>query len=101
MRMIMNVKLPVEPFNTYVRNGSIGKRISQILEETKPELVYFSEQEGQRGGIIVVNIDDSAKVPFYAEPWFLQFNAEVEFRIAMSPEDLGRAGLDTLGKKWS
>ncbi len=35
-----------------------------------------------------------------AEPWFLTFNAKVEFRIAMTPEDLSRASLDTLGKKW-
>ena len=32
---------------------------------------------------------------------FLTLNAEVEFRIAMTPEDLGRANLDALGKKWS
>jgi hypothetical protein len=36
-----------------------------------------------------------------AEPWFLQFNAEVEYRIAMTPEDLGRADLGALGKKWA
>jgi len=33
-------------------------------------------------------------------PFFLNFNADCEFRIAMSPEDLGKAGLDELGKKW-
>jgi len=36
-----------------------------------------------------------------AEPWFLTFNAHVEFRVAMTPEDLGRANLDALGKKWA
>lgn len=39
--------------------------------------------------------------PALAEPWFLTFQAEVEFRIAMSAEDLKNAGLDELGKKWS
>jgi hypothetical protein len=29
------------------------------------------------------------------------YEADCEFRIAMSPEDLGKAGLDELGKKWS
>jgi hypothetical protein len=27
------------------------------------------------------------------EPWYLAFNADVEFRIAMTPEDLKKAGL--------
>ncbi len=36
-----------------------------------------------------------------AEPWFLTFDAEVEFRIAMTPEELVRANLEALGKKWA
>jgi hypothetical protein len=39
-------------------------------------------------------------VPSLAEPWFLGFNAHVEFSVVMTPEDLGRAGLEALGKKW-
>jgi len=38
---------------------------------------------------------------FFVNPIFLNFNADCEFRIAMSPEDLGKANLDELGKKWS
>jgi len=45
--------------------------------------------------------EDSSEVPALAEPFFLTFNAEVEFRIAMTPEDLARSGLDALGKKWA
>jgi hypothetical protein len=44
---------------------------------------------------------NSSRIPSFAEPFFLNFNADCEFRIAMSPEDLGSAGLDELGKKWS
>jgi hypothetical protein len=49
----------------------------------------------------VVNVNSPSDVPALAEPWFLTFNAEVEFRIAMTPEDLSRASLDALGKKWA
>ena len=101
MRMLMQVRLPLEPFNTYVREGSVGQKIKQILETTKPEASYFTEYKGRRGGIFVIQMDDSSKIPFYAEPWFLQFNAEVEFHGAMTPEELGRAGLDALGRKWA
>ena len=48
-----------------------------------------------------MNVNDSSDVTSLAEPWFLTFNAEVEFRIAMTPEDLGRSNLDAIGKKWA
>ena len=47
-----------------------------------------------------MNLDDPSKIPALVEPWFLTFNADVEIRVAMTPEDLARAGLDALGKKW-
>jgi hypothetical protein len=47
---------------------------------------------------MIVNLDDPSKIPTFAEPWFLTFNADVELRVAMTPEDLARAGLDALGK---
>ena len=101
MRMLMHVQFPLEPFNTAVRDGSVGQKMQRILEATKPEAVYFSEQNGRRGAVLVVDVQGPSAVPVLAEPWFLLFNAEVEFRVAMTPEDLARADLDTLGKKWA
>jgi hypothetical protein len=49
---------------------------------------------------LVVNVDDASKIPTYAEPWFLTFDADVKFRPVMTPDDLSRAGLEALGKKW-
>ena len=101
MKVLMFVKLPLEKFNAAVRDGSVDRKMRKILDETKPEVAYFSEIDGHRGGVMVVSMEDSSKIPFYAEPWFLTFDAEVQFRIAMTPEDLGRAGLEALGKKWA
>lgn len=100
MRMLMHVRLPVEPFNSYVRDGSVGERIQRILEALDPEAAYFSEQNGERGGTFVVEVAEPSDVPRLAEPWFLVFEAAVEFRICMTPEDLGRADLDQLGEAW-
>ena len=100
MRMMIDFNLPLEPFNTLVRNGTAGQKIQQILEDIKPEAVYFSERNGQRGGILIVDVADPSKVPPIAEPFFLTFNASVEFHIVMAPEELAQAGLDELGKKW-
>jgi hypothetical protein len=100
MRMLMQIKIPVEPFNTAVRDGSAGKKMQRIMEAIKPEAAYFSEQDGCRGGVLIVDMKDASDIPRLAEPWFLTFNASVEFRVAMTPEDLGRARLDELGKTW-
>ncbi len=101
MRMLVQVKIPHKEFNTAVKDGTAGRKINHILEETRAEAVYFTEYNGQRGAVMIVNVADPSKVPSIAEPWFLTFNADVEFHIVMSPEDLGRAGLDELGKKWA
>ncbi len=101
MRMLLHAKIPHKEFNAAVRDGSAEKKMRQILEETKAEAVYFTEYDGQRGAILIININDPSEVPKFAEPWFLSFNADVQFHIIMTPEEIGRSGLEELGKKWS
>ena len=57
MRMMMLVELPLEPFNTAVRNGTAGPKMKKILDDIKPEAAYFGEREGSRGGILIVNLE--------------------------------------------
>jgi hypothetical protein len=101
MRMLLNVKFCTETFNKAVRDGSVGSKVRRILDDTKPEAVYFTERDGKRNAVMIVEVADPSRVPVLAEPWFLTFNAEVAFHIVMSPEDLQKAGLEDLGKKWS
>ena len=100
MRMLMDVLIPHEPFNSAVRKGKAALIISRILEETRPEAVYFTERNGRRSATLIIKVDDPSKIPSLSEPWFLNFNADCEFRIVMSPDDLKKAGLEELGKKW-
>ncbi len=101
MRMIMNVRIPHEPFNTLTREGKAGETLQNIIQELKPEFIYFTEQGGTRGAVAIIDVNDPSQIPSFSEPFFLNFNADCEFRIAMSPEELGNAGLDKLGKKWA
>lgn len=101
MKMLLTVEIPHEPFNSLVKNGKAGEMIGHILETLKPEQAYFTEQDGKRGGIFVINVQSSSDVPSFAEPFFLNFQADCKFRILMSPEDLKKAGLEQLGKKWA
>jgi hypothetical protein len=99
--MLMNVTIPHEAFNAAVKDGTVGAKLNRILEAIKPEAVYFTEQKGQRGAVLVVDLPDASKIPVLAEPWFLTFQADVEFRIAMTPDDLKRSGIDGMGQKWT
>jgi hypothetical protein len=98
--MIMNVSIPAEPFNTAARQGTVGKTLQKILEAVKPQAAYFSEQNGRRGAVLIVDVKDASAIPALAEPWFLSFNADCNFRIAMTPEDLARSGIDQIAKGW-
>jgi len=100
MRFLLKVTVPNEPFNTYVKDGSIDKKMQAILGDTKPEAAYFTEFNGKRTAILIVNMDSLSQIPAIGEPWFLNFNADVEFHPAMSGEDLGKANLSDIGKKW-
>ena len=100
MRMLMIVTIPHQKFNAAVKDGTVGSKLNRILEALKPEAAYFTEHNGQRGAVMVVNLPDASKIPALAEPWFLTFQADVEFRIAMTPADLKKSGLDKLGEKW-
>ncbi len=101
MKMLLTVEIPHEPFNSLVRSGKAGEIIGRILETIKPEAAYFTEQDGTRGGIFVIDVKTPSDVPSFSEPFFLNFQADCKFRILMSPEDLRKAGLEALGKKWS
>lgn len=96
----MKFECPVEPFNSLVRDGSAGQILGRILEDLKPEAVYFTAENGKRGGIMVINLNSPSEIPRYAEPFFLNLNATVVFLPCMSADDLKNAGLEDLGQKW-
>ncbi len=100
MRFLLHISLPPERFNEAVRDGSVGEKIERILEDMKPEAAYFCAKDGKRGGFFVVEMSDVSEMPRFAEPWFLQFDATVEFLPAMTAQDLQRAGVDELARKW-
>jgi len=101
MRMLMNIRIPHEPFNTLVKEGKAGEILKKIIGDLKPEFIYFTEQGGTRGAVAAITINEASQIPSFSEPFFLNFNADCEFRVAMSPEELAKAGLEELGKKWS
>jgi hypothetical protein len=100
MKFLLNVVMPHEPFNTLMKHGKVGKILGKIQDELKPEAVYFTEQDGKRTGLYIINIEKASDIPKVAEPFFLNFNAACNIRIVMTPDDLMKSGIDKLGEKW-
>ena len=100
MRMLLKVGMPHEPFNTLVRKGKADGILKRILADIKPEAAYFTEIEGKRTAILIIDLPEASRIPSIVEPFFLQFNADCKFHPVMLPDDLGKAGLEKLGKKW-
>jgi len=48
-----------------------------------------------------VEVANASDIPSIAEPWFLNFEAICEFRIAMTPDDLMKSNLTKLAEKWN
>lgn len=101
MKMLLRVTMPNEPFNSMVKKGTVGKNLEKILGDLKPEAVYFTLTDGERSALMVVNINKPGDYVKYAEPFFLQFDAEIKYDIAMSPEELKASGIEEIGKKYA
>jgi hypothetical protein len=102
MRILLKAEWPVEVSNAAIMNGSLPKTVKSILDEQKPEAAYFLASNGKRTALIVIDMQDSSQIPAVAEPWFLAFNASIEFTPVMNPEDLMRAvpGIEEAVKKY-
>ena len=100
MRFLVIAQSPPGKFNAATRDGTAGQKLHAIIEDIGPEAVYFTEIEGMRTCMLVVDMEDASQIPSLAEPFFLTFESKVSFHPIMSPEDLGKAGLEELGKKW-
>ncbi len=94
MKFIVEVDFPLEPFNTYVRQGNAGKKIGEVLGAIKPEVIYFTDNGVGRGAVIIIDVDSAGQIPHVTEPLLLNFSASVHYRVAISPEDLQSAGLE-------
>ena len=103
MRFMLKAILDTEKANAAAKAGTLGKTIQSIVSELKPEAAYFTDDHGKRTAYVFFDMRETSQVPAIAEPWFLAFNAHVEFHPVMVPEDLAKAApsIDQASKKYS
>jgi hypothetical protein len=102
MRFLLKVVMDVEAGNRLAKAGKFGTTIESILKDLKPEAAYFLDTNGQRSGLIFLEMQDASQIPAIAEPWFLALNASVEIHPVMVPRDLAKAGgaIEAAAKKY-
>jgi hypothetical protein len=91
MRMLVKVNFPTPKGNEAIKSGAIPGKLKQIIDELKPEAVYFAEDGGERTGYLFLDMAEPSDLPRIAEPFFHAFNARLTARPAMVLEDLVKA----------
>ena len=102
MRFLVKFSIPIDRGNSQIPDPEFGMKMQQLLSDMKAETAYFTAVNGQRGGYIVMNLDDASQIPAVAEPLFLWLKADIEFIPVMLPADLAKAAptIGAAAKRW-
>jgi len=102
MRYMIKMDMAIDAGNVAISDPKFGEKMQALLKEIKAEAAYFTTVNGQRGGYIIINMDDASQIPAMVEPLFLWFKANVELIPVMLPQDLAKAGpaIGAAVKKW-
>ena len=96
MRVMARISIPVDTGNQALRNGTLGKIMQMAAERWRPEGMYFTTFDGQRTAFMVFDLPDTSAIPVFAEPFFMELNAQVDLSPVMDGDDLAK-GLSQLG----
>ena len=89
MRTIVNFSIPINKGNELARSGKIGEVLQSIIEDNKPEAVYFyANNSGERAGSMVVDMQQGTDLPKLGEALFLGLNASVTMRPCFGLDDM-------------
>ena len=97
MRMLLKLEMDTETGNQAIKDGSFGQMIERLMEQAKPEAVYFTAIDGKRTGLVFFDLKDASQIPVIAEPLFHGVNAKIDLMPVMTPEDV-QAGLEEAAK---
>ena len=96
MRMMVRFHFPASSGNDVVRSGKLNKVFEQLMADLKPEATYLYPEQGERGGILVFDMQDASWVAGVVERFSFGLQAKVELIPVMNPDDLQK-GLATVG----
>ena len=70
-------------------------QVQKILSDLKPEAFYYGPSCGQRAMFMVVDVPSADKIPWTLEPFWLDWNADVEITPVFTRAEMEeKAGKD-------
>jgi len=91
MRVLVRAMIPTTAGNRMVKDPNFLKTIEDYTKNFNCEAAYFTEVNGNRTMVFVLDLPSQDMIPAIAEPLFQGFDANVEIHPAMNLDDLKKA----------
>ncbi|MEO0796609.1 MAG: hypothetical protein AAFX93_15675 [Verrucomicrobiota bacterium] len=98
--MILTAKLDHDAFNELIKAGTAEATMKAVIENTKPEAVYFHCVDGLRTMTLIVDLQEAAQIPTICEPFFIKFGADVDFQPCAVPADFEKCDWNAITSQW-
>lgn len=91
MRVLVRAIIPTTAGNKMVKDPNFLKAIEDYTKKFNCEAAYFTEVNGNRTMVFVLDLLSPEMIPAIAEPLFQGYEANVEIHPAMNLDDLKKA----------
>jgi hypothetical protein len=91
MRVIVKVMIPASAGNKMVKDPNMIKNLEDYIQKFNCEAAYFTEMNGLRTMVFVLDLSSPDMIPSMAEPLFQAYDANVEISPAMNFDELKKA----------
>jgi hypothetical protein len=91
MRVLVRALIPTVAGNKMVKDPNFLKNLEEYLQKFNCEAAYFTEVNGSRTMVLILDLPSTEMIPAIVEPLFQGFDANVEIHPAMNLDDLKKA----------
>ena len=91
MRVLVRAMIPTVTGNKMVKDPNFLKNLEDYIRKFNCEASYFTEVNGNRTMVLVLDLASPDMIPAIAEPLFQGYDANIEIHPAMNLDDLKKA----------
>jgi hypothetical protein len=91
MRVLVRAMISTVAGNKMVKDPNFLKNLEDYIRKFSCEATYFTEVNGSRTMVFVMDLPSPDMIPAIAEPLFQGYEANVEIHPAMNLDDLKKA----------
>ena len=88
MKFLVRLHMPTEHGNRMLQDPNFQNKLEDMLNQIKPEAVYFTPVEGERGIYMIVNLASADMLARTFEPLWQALNCKLDLTPVMELSDL-------------